>query len=107
MRISCARLSQPFRSRMAWWARAKDPGGSGLKKTRAHARMKLSWNMRWWKERWYLTSSASSAFLQSCMRLKPSTRASPVLRIRKAVKAFLGTSASERRLDATKSSYAW
>lgn len=47
IRISCDRLSQPFRSRMPWCALAKDPWGSVLKNTRAHALIKFSWNILW------------------------------------------------------------
>lgn len=42
MRISCWRASQPLISRIFLWALSNDPGGSVLKKTRAHA-LRLRW----------------------------------------------------------------
>ena len=48
IRISCDSVSHPFTSRIVWWARWNVPAGSVLKKMRAHARMKFSWNFRWW-----------------------------------------------------------
>lgn len=47
IKISCDKLSQPLRSRMAWCALGNAPWGSVLKKTRVHARMKFSWNILW------------------------------------------------------------
>jgi hypothetical protein len=92
MRISWARLSQPFRSSTAWCARANAPAGSVLKKTREQLRMKLSWNMRWWKLRCQpRPSSASSACRHSCIRAKPSLPcAPPVFRCRNACTGFRG-----------------
>ena len=43
---SCERWSHPFTSRIRWWSLANVPWGSRFQKMRAHARMKLSWNMR-------------------------------------------------------------
>jgi hypothetical protein len=73
IRISWLSVSHPLRSRIFWWARANAPGGSILKKTRALARMKLSWKTRWWYERLHPSvSSTFSACRQSAMRVKPS-----------------------------------
>lgn len=81
IKISCARLSQPFQSSMAWCALAKVPCGSVLKNTRAHARMKFSWNIRWWKLRCHpFLSRASRASLHACIRAKPS-RFFPAVRL--------------------------
>lgn len=51
--ISTSWLSDdhPLDSRMRWWSRANVPGFSVFQKIRAHARMKWSWNSRWWNER--------------------------------------------------------
>jgi hypothetical protein len=54
---SCDRLDHPFASKMRWWSRANVPGFSVFQKMRAHARMKLSWNSRWWKLLRYLPPS--------------------------------------------------
>ena len=44
---SWARWSQPLTSRIFGWSLANVPYFSFFQKMRAHARMKLSWNMRW------------------------------------------------------------
>ncbi len=73
---SCDRLSHPLRSRIDWCARAKAPAASVLKKIRAHARMKLSWNIRWWKLLCHpMRSIVSSATRHSSIRVKPSLTA--------------------------------
>jgi len=69
---SCDRWSHPFTSRIFWWSLANVPCGSRFQKIRAHARIKLSWNMRWWNERCHpRRSSASSPCLHFCMRWNP------------------------------------
>jgi hypothetical protein len=68
-----------------------------LKKTREQLRMKLSWNMRWWKLRCQpRPSSASSACRHSCIRTNPSLppRAPPVLRCMKACTGLRGRARS-------------
>ncbi len=82
-RTSCARWSQPLTSRIFWWSLAKVPCFSFFQKIRAHARMKLSWNIRWWNERCQpRRSMASSPCRHFCMRWKPlhSSGRSPVCR---------------------------
>jgi len=69
---SCDRWSHPCTSRIFWWSLANTPCFSRFQKMRAHARMKLSWNMRWWKERCQpRRSSASRACRHRRMRWNP------------------------------------
>ena len=86
---SCERLSHPLRSRIDWCARANAPGASVLKKIRAHALIKLSWNMRWWKLLCHpMRSIVSSATLHSWIRANPSLAPPTVFRWKKACSAF-------------------
>jgi hypothetical protein len=69
---SCDRWSQPLTSRIRWWSLANTPCGSRFQKMRAHARMKLSWNMRWWNDRSHPRRSiASSACRHRSIRRNP------------------------------------
>lgn len=68
-RTSCDRWSHPLTSRILWWSFANVPWGSRFQKMRAHALIKLSWNIRWWNERCHpLLSIASSPCRHLCMR---------------------------------------
>ena len=72
--ISTSWLSEdhPFTSRIRWWSRANAPGFSVFQKIRAHARMKWSWNSRWWYDRFHpRRSSAASASRHRSIRLNP------------------------------------
>lgn len=72
-RTSCDRLSHPFASRIFWWSLANCPCFSVFQKTRAHDRMKLSWNILWWKDLAQpRRSMASSAPLHFLILLNPS-----------------------------------
>ena len=72
MRISWLSEDHPFTSRIRWWSRANAPGFSVFQKIRAHARMKWSWNSRWWYDRLHpRRSSAASASRHRSMRLNP------------------------------------
>ena len=86
---SCDRLSHPLRSRIDWCARANAPGASVLKKIRAHARMKFSWNIRWWKLLCHPSRSiASSASRHSRIRANPSLFDPRAARWKNACSAF-------------------
>ena len=66
------RWSQPLTSSIRWWSFANSPCFSRFQKILAHARMKLSWNMRWWNDRCHpRLSRASSPCLHFCMRWNP------------------------------------
>ena len=78
--ISTSWLSEahPFTSRIRWWSRANAPGLSVFQKMRAHARMKWSWNSRWWYDRFHpCRSSAASASRHSSIRLNPGLSSGP------------------------------
>ena len=64
IKISWLKESQALISRIFWWARANEPGGSSFQNGRAHAAMYASWKSLWWYDRFQPPlSSASKAIL--------------------------------------------
>lgn len=94
---------------MSWWSRANCPGASVFQNTRAHARMKLSWNCFWWNDRCHpCPSSASSAFLHSAIRSNPLDRRTVLARFAACSADTNPTATVPARTHASYSSYsAW